>query len=65
VVFLAKWPFKRDDSWHTLPFEKKVRGGCALLGADMQKPYAPECGQSKTKIDLSRDFLQKSPMFKL
>jgi hypothetical protein len=28
----------------------------------MQKPYAPKCRQGKTKIDLLRDFLQKSPM---
>jgi hypothetical protein len=33
--------------------------------ADMQKPYAPKFGQEKTKIDLFRDFLQKSPMSKL
>jgi hypothetical protein len=59
VVFLAKWPFKRGI------FEKKVRGSCALPGADMQKPYIPKCGQGKTKIDLFRDFLQKSPMSKL
>jgi hypothetical protein len=44
--------------------KKKVRGGCALPGGDMQKPYAPKCGQGKTKIDLFRDFLQK-PMSKL
>jgi hypothetical protein len=45
--------------------EKKVRGGCELPGADMQKPYAPKYGQGKTKIDLFREFLQKSPMSKL
>jgi hypothetical protein len=28
----------------------------------MQKPYAPKCGQGKTKIDLFRDFLQKPPI---
>jgi hypothetical protein len=33
-----------------------VRGGCALPGVDMQKPYASKCGQGKTKIDLFRDF---------
>jgi hypothetical protein len=45
-----------------IPFhlKKKVRGGCELPGADMQKPYAPKYGQEKTKIDLFRDFLQKS-----
>jgi hypothetical protein len=50
-----------------IPFhlKKKVRGGCELPGADMQKPYAPKFGQEKTKIDLFRDFLQKSPMSKL
>jgi hypothetical protein len=45
--------------------KKKVRGGCALPGGDMQKPYAPKCRQGKTKIDLFLDFLQKSPMSKL
>jgi hypothetical protein len=25
----------------------------------MQKPYAPKCGQGKTKIDLFRDFFTK------
>jgi hypothetical protein len=45
--------------------KKKVRGGCALPGGDMQKPYAPKCRQKKTKIDLFLDFLQKSPMSKL
>jgi hypothetical protein len=45
--------------------EKKVRSGCALPGGDMRKPYAPKFGQGKTKIDLSRDFLQKAPMSKL
>jgi hypothetical protein len=38
-------------------------GGCALPGADIQKPYAPKCGKRKTKIDLFRDFLQKSPSY--
>jgi hypothetical protein len=42
-----------------LTFEKKVRGGCALPGGDMQKPYAPKCGQGKTQIDLFRDFFTK------
>jgi hypothetical protein len=39
-----------------IPFhlKKKVRGGCALLEGDMQKPYAPN--------PLSGFFLQKSPM---
>jgi hypothetical protein len=36
-------------------FEKKGRGGCA----DIQKPYAPKCGQEKTKIGLFRDFFTK------
>jgi hypothetical protein len=45
--------------------KKKVRGGCELPGADMQKPYAPKFGQEKTKIDPFWDFLQKSPMSKL
>jgi hypothetical protein len=48
-----------------ITWKKKVRGGCELPGADMQKPYAPEYGQGKTKIDLFREFLQKSPMSKL
>jgi hypothetical protein len=26
----------------------------------MQKPYAPKCGQGKTKIDLFRDFFTKT-----
>jgi hypothetical protein len=49
------------------PLKKKIkiRGGCALPGGDMQKPYAPKCGQGKTKIDLFRDFSQKPPMSKL
>jgi hypothetical protein len=35
-----------------VPFhlKKKVMGGCALPGGDMQKPYAPKCWQAKTKI---------------
>jgi hypothetical protein len=53
------------QSWHNLPFEKKVRGGCELPEADTQKPYTPKCGQGKTKIDLFRDFLQNLPMSKL
>jgi hypothetical protein len=40
-------------------------GDCALSGGDMQNPYTPKCGQGKTKIDIFRDFLQKSPMSKL
>jgi hypothetical protein len=28
----------------------------------MQKPYAPKCGQEKTKTDLFPDFLEKSPI---
>jgi hypothetical protein len=48
-----------------LHLKKKVRGGCALPGGDMQKPYAPKCKQRKTKIDLFRDFLQKWSMSKL
>jgi uncharacterized protein (DUF983 family) len=47
-----------------LHLKKKIRGACALPAAEMQKPYAPKCGQGKTKIDLFRDFLQKSPMSK-
>jgi hypothetical protein len=33
----------------------------------MQKPYAPKCGQGKTKMDLFRGFFtkKKSPMSKL
>jgi hypothetical protein len=42
-----------------LHLKKKVRGGCALLRGDVQKPYAPKCGQGKTKIDLFRDFFTK------
>jgi hypothetical protein len=42
--------------------KKKVRGGCALPAGDVQKPYAPKCGQGKTKIGRFRDFLQKPPM---
>jgi hypothetical protein len=29
--------------------KKKVWGGCALPGADMQKPYASKCGQTKNR----------------
>jgi hypothetical protein len=45
-----------------IPFhlKKKVRGGCELPGADIQKPYTSKYGQGKTKINLFRDFLQKS-----
>jgi hypothetical protein len=48
---------------HCIPCE----GGCALPGADKQKPYAVKCGQGqgKTIIDVIRDFLRKSPMSKL
>jgi hypothetical protein len=45
--------------------KQKVTGGCAHLGADIQKPYAPKYRQRKIKIDLLRDFLQKSAMPKL
>jgi hypothetical protein len=48
-----------------LIFFFKCKGVCKLPGADMQKPYAPKCGQGKIKIDLFRDFLQKLPMSKL
>jgi hypothetical protein len=50
-----------------IPFhlKKKVRGGYEFPGADIQKPYVPKYGQGKTKIDLFRDFLQKSPVSKL
>jgi hypothetical protein len=46
---------------HDIPLhlKKKVRGGYAFPGADIQKPYTPKCGQGKTIIDLFRDFLQK------
>jgi hypothetical protein len=36
-----------------LRLKKKVGGGCALPGADMQKPHASKCGQGKIKIDLN------------
>jgi hypothetical protein len=45
--------------------KKKVGGGSALPGADMQKPYDSKYGQGKIKIDLFRDFLQKLPISKL
>jgi hypothetical protein len=45
--------------------KKNVGGGCALPGADMQKPYASKCGQGKIKIDRFRYLLQKSPISKL
>jgi hypothetical protein len=45
--------------------KKKVRGGCALPGGDMQKPYPPKCGQGKTQIDQFRDLLQKLILFQL
>jgi hypothetical protein len=63
----VKWAFKRGVTYSLvcLPFEKKVRGGCELPGADVQKPYAQKYGHGKTKIDLFLDFLQKSPMSKL
>jgi hypothetical protein len=49
-----------NNNNNTLPFETKVRGGCELPGADMQKPYAPKFGEEKTKIDLFRDFFYKN-----
>jgi hypothetical protein len=49
----------------SLPFEKKVRGGCERPEADTQKSYTPKRGQGKTKIDLFPDFLQKLPLSKL
>jgi hypothetical protein len=45
--------------------EKKGGGGCALPGADMQKPYASKYGQGKIKMDLFRDFLQKLPSYEI
>jgi hypothetical protein len=42
-----------------IPFhlkKKKAGGGCALSGADMQKPYASKCGQGKIKIHVSGFF---------
>jgi hypothetical protein len=39
--------------------KKKVGGGWALPGADMQKQYSSKCGQGKIKIDLFRDFSTK------
>jgi hypothetical protein len=50
---------------HPYFFFFKCKGVCKLPGADMQKPYAPKCGQGKIKIDLFQDFLQKLPMSKL
>jgi hypothetical protein len=48
----------------TYPYiKKKVRGGCALAGADKQKPYAPKCGQGKTMIDLFLAFMYKNLHF--
>jgi hypothetical protein len=37
------------QTWHTLPFEKKVRGGCELPGADMQKPLRQNLDRKKQK----------------
>jgi hypothetical protein len=31
----------------------------------MEKPYAPKCVPEKTKINLFRDILQKTPISKL
>jgi hypothetical protein len=44
-----------------IPFylKKKVRGGCELPEADMQKPHMPKCGQGEIKIDLFRVFYKK------
>jgi hypothetical protein len=59
-----------NNNNNTLPFETKVRGGCELPGADMQKPYAPTicakiwAGKNKNR-PVSGFFLQKSPMSKL
>jgi hypothetical protein len=50
--------FQRAIIWHTLTFEKKL-GVVALLGADMQKPYTPKCGQGKTKIEMFRFFFTR------
>jgi hypothetical protein len=50
-----------------IPFhlKKKVGGGCALPGADMQKPYASKCGQGKIKIGLFREFFTKIAYFQV
>jgi hypothetical protein len=45
--------------------KKNVGCGCALPGADMQKPYASKCGQGKIKIDLFRDFFTKIAYFQV
>jgi hypothetical protein len=58
VAFQTRCHLAYPNIW-----KKKVMGGCALPGADIQKPYAPKCGKRKTKIDLFRDFLQKSPSY--
>jgi hypothetical protein len=44
---------------------QKVGGGCALPGADMQKPYASKCGQGKIKIVLFRYFFTKIASFEV
>jgi hypothetical protein len=45
--------------------KKKVGGGCAFPGADMQKPYASKCRQGKMIIDLFRDFFTKIAYFQV
>jgi hypothetical protein len=59
----AKLPCRRVE----VGYEKTKLGVLAHFREEigMQKPYAPKCRQGKTKIDLFRDFLQKSSMSKL
>jgi hypothetical protein len=57
--------FARNTTHYVFPEYFQSLRGCELPGADMQKRYAPKYEQGKTKIDLFRDFLQKSPMSKL
>jgi hypothetical protein len=50
----------------TPTFISKLSDGNVIFRLDVgKKPYTPECGKGKTKIDLFWDFLQKWPMSKL
>jgi hypothetical protein len=41
--------FSNDSLGITSILKKEVTGGCELPRADMQKLYAPKCGQGKNK----------------
>jgi formylmethanofuran dehydrogenase subunit E len=58
-------PIKISNPSHKKFHFKKVRGGYPFPEGDCAKTICAKCGQGKTKIDLFRDFLQKSHTSKL